>query len=93
MTSTTALEVGIGGPAGTTEDRLHRGRRVVLAFLMQGWGQVFNQVVLILCLIIFNSGSSQGPYTPFLAQYTYRVSFGLIAILHLWLIYYRVSLS
>lgn len=52
--------------------------------------QVFNQVVLIILLIIFNSGHSHPPYTTLVAQYVYRVSFGLIAILHLWLIYYRV---
>lgn len=40
MTSTRALESGPTGPSGTRDDRLHRGRNVVLAFLMQGWGQV-----------------------------------------------------
>lgn len=40
MTSTKALESGTNGPAGTRDDRMHRGRNVVLAFLMQGWGQV-----------------------------------------------------
>ena len=40
MTSTRALESGTNGPAGTRDDRMHRGRNVVLAFLMQGWGQV-----------------------------------------------------
>lgn len=45
MTSTAVLEGGVGGPAGTTEDRLHRGRRVVLAFLMQGWGQVSSLIL------------------------------------------------
>lgn len=34
MTSTRALESGPNGPAGTRDDRLHRGRNVVLAFLV-----------------------------------------------------------
>ena len=46
---------------GQTTDRLHRGRTTLLAFLMQGWGQLINQVVLILALLIFNYGSSP-PY-------------------------------
>jgi len=41
MTSTKSLETGVSGPAGTRDDRLHRGRNVVGAFLMQGWGQVW----------------------------------------------------
>jgi len=36
MTSTKSLETGVSGPAGTRDDRLHRGRNVVGAFLMQG---------------------------------------------------------
>ena len=36
------------------KDRLHRGRTVVGAFLMQGWGQMANQVILILLLLIFH---------------------------------------
>jgi MFS family permease len=90
MTSTTALESGPNGPAGTRDDRLHRGRNVVLAFLMQGWGQVFNQVVLLILLLIFNSGKSEPPYAVYVGQGTYRVSFAIIAILHIWLVYYRV---
>ncbi|KAL8280948.1 hypothetical protein RQP46_006627 [Phenoliferia psychrophenolica] len=90
MTSTRALESGTNGPAGTRDDRMHRGRNVVLAFLMQGWGQVFNQVVLIILLVIFHHGKTTPPFSEGVAQYTYRVSFGLIAILHLWLLYFRV---
>lgn len=56
MTSTRALESGSTGPSGTTDDRLHRGRNVVLAFLMQGWGQVgcpFSEpFILVLRLMI-----------------------------------------
>ena len=58
---------------------------------MQGWGQVFNQVVLIVLLVIFNGNADRTapPYTPKLAQLTFRVSFGIIAILHAWLAYHR----
>lgn len=94
MTSTRALETGVNGPAGTRDDRMHRGRNVVLAFLMQGWGQVFNQGVLMLLLVIFNHGYAgyvpgTKVYSEKTAQLTFRVSFGLIAILHAWLAYHR----
>lgn len=36
MTSTTALESKAVGVNSQTDDKLHRGRNVVLAFLMQG---------------------------------------------------------
>ena len=36
MTSTTALESKTVGSSSQTDDKLHRGRNVVLAFLMQG---------------------------------------------------------
>ncbi len=36
MTSTTALESKASGSSSQTDDKLHRGRNVVLAFLMQG---------------------------------------------------------
>lgn len=36
MTSTTALESHTKGAAAQRDDKLHRGRNVVLAFLMQG---------------------------------------------------------
>ncbi|KAI5475472.1 MFS phosphate transporter, partial [Pseudohyphozyma bogoriensis] len=90
MTSTRTLETGHVGAAAVRDDRLHRGRNVVLAFLMQGWGQVMNQVVLMICLLIFASGDQKGPFTPLAVQLTFRVSFGVIAILHLWLVYYRI---
>ncbi|KAM0751247.1 MFS general substrate transporter [Meredithblackwellia eburnea MCA 4105] len=90
MTSTRALETGVNGPAGTRDDRMHRGRNVVLAFLMQGWGQVFNQVILILLFVIFHAGKTTAPYNEKFAQYTYRVSFGIVAILHTWLLYHRI---
>lgn len=60
-----------------------------MAFLMQGWGQFFNQVILILLLLIFHHGQGSPPYDVTMAQYTFRVSFALPAVGTLWLVYYR----
>src|SRR2546423_9070527 len=57
MTSITAME-GIHGINTSLDDRLHRGRNVLLAFLMQGWGQLINQAVLIILLLIFHAGGN-----------------------------------
>lgn len=90
MTATSGMENAVGsGRITTKEDRLHRGRKVTSAFLMQGWGQFFNQVTLILLLLIFHHGSGNDPYSKIAAQYTYRVSFALPAVGTLWLVYYR----
>ena len=57
MTATSGMENAVGsGKISTKEDRLHRGRKVTSAFLMQGWGQFFNQALLILLLLIFHHG-------------------------------------
>ena len=86
----TGMENAVGsGKISTREDRLHRGRKVTSAFLMQGWGQFLNQVILIILLIIFNSGSGNPPYDKLVVQWTYRMSFVIPAIGTLWLIYYR----
>ena len=85
MTSTRAME-GHGGP---TNDKLHRGRNVLMAFTMQGWGQFFNQGLLIILLLIFNGGGNP-PYSETSAQWTFRVSFGVIGVLTLWLVYHRI---
>lgn len=53
MTATSGME---SVKLSSKEDRLHRGRKVTSAFLMQGWGQMFNQVALIVLLIIFTGG-------------------------------------
>ncbi|EXL48940.1 hypothetical protein FOCG_09516 [Fusarium oxysporum f. sp. radicis-lycopersici 26381] len=90
ITATSSLEgVSSGGRISTREDRLHRGRRVTTAFLMQGWGQFVNQVILIVLLAIFNNGKSSPPYSKSAAQYTFRLSFAFPAIGTLWLLYYR----
>ena len=90
MTATSGMENAVGsGKISTKEDRLHRGRKVTSAFLMQGWGQFFNQVLLILLLLIFHHGSGNPPYSPLSVQWTYRISFAVPAVGTLWLVYYR----
>lgn len=87
MTATKSME-GKGGRNSSNADKLHRGRNVQLAFLMQGWGQLANQGALIICLLIFHS-SSHAPYTKTSTQYTFRVQFALVGVVTLWLAYYR----
>ncbi|KAH7086880.1 major facilitator superfamily domain-containing protein [Paraphoma chrysanthemicola] len=89
MTATAGMENAVGsGKVSTKDDRLHRGRKVTSAFLMQGWGQFFNQIILIILLLIFHSGSNP-PYSKKVAQWTYRVSFAIPAVGTLWLVYFR----
>ncbi|KAF2831526.1 MFS general substrate transporter [Ophiobolus disseminans] len=89
MTATAGMENAVGsGKVSTKDDRLHRGRKVTSAFLMQGWGQFFNQVILIVLLLIFHSGSNP-PYSKTVAQWTYRISFAIPAVGTLWLVYFR----
>ncbi|KAJ5761190.1 hypothetical protein N7520_008346 [Penicillium odoratum] len=90
MTATIGMENGYGsGKVTTSHDRLHRGRSVVGAFTMQGWGQFANQAILILLLLIFNGGHSTG-FSPKTTQWVYRVSFAIPAAGTLWLVYYRI---
>ncbi|GAC97990.1 potential glycerophosphoinositol permease [Pseudozyma hubeiensis SY62] len=88
MTSTRAMEGTGTGRAATTGDRMHRGRKVALSFLMQGWGQLANQAVLIIGLLIFH-GSLAAPYSKTSTQWTFRVQFGIIAAFTLYLAYIR----
>jgi MFS family permease len=76
------------GRISAREDRLHRGRKVTLTFLMQGWGQLINQIVLVLLLLIFNHGNGDGPYESSVAQYVFRISFAIAAVGTLWLVYH-----
>ena len=90
MTATSGMENAVGsGKISTRDDRMHRGRKVTSAFLMQGWGQWWNQVILIVALIIFNSGSGNPPYDKGVTQWTFRISFAIPAAGTLWLVYYR----
>lgn len=88
MTSTRAMEGSGDRYATSTGDRMHRGRNVLLAFLMQGWGQFFNQVILILLLLVFHN-SLKPPFSSTSIQWTFRLSFAIIAVLTLFLVYYR----
>ncbi|WFD25839.1 hypothetical protein MNAN1_000806 [Malassezia nana] len=88
MTSTRAMEVQSNRFTSSSDDRMHRGRNVLLAFLMQGWGQFFNQVILILLVLIFNN-TLKTPIKPTATQYSFRLSFGIIAAVTLYLAYYR----
>ncbi|KAI4868567.1 MFS general substrate transporter [Hypoxylon rubiginosum] len=90
ITATSSMENAVSsGRMSTRDDRLHRGRKVTMAFLMQGWGQFVNQVVLIVLLIIFNRGHGNPPYSMTATQYAFRLSFAFPAIGTLWLAYYR----
>ncbi|KAI1143513.1 MFS general substrate transporter [Hypoxylon sp. FL0543] len=90
ITATSSMENAVtAGRLSTRDDRLHRGRKVTMAFLMQGWGQFVNQVVLIVLLVIFNRGHGNPPYSTTAAQYAFRLSFAFPAIGTLWLAYYR----
>jgi len=72
------------------DDRLHRGRKVTMAFLMQGWGQFLNQAFLIILLLIFDKGTGDPPYTVLMGQGIFRISFVPIAIGTAALVYYRI---
>lgn len=87
MTGTRALEHK-DSHTTKTADKLHRGRNVLLAFSMQGWGQLVNQAFLLVSLVAFNG--TQAPYSEKSAQYTFRLSFAFIALITLWLLYHRV---
>lgn len=90
MTATSGMENAVGsGRVSTKDDRLHRGRKVTSAFLMQGWGQFFNQAILIVLLLCFHHGSGNPPYSAVSAQWTYRISFAIPAVGTLWLVYHR----
>jgi len=90
MTATSGMENAVGsGKISTRDDRLHRGRKVTSAFLMQGWGQFLNLIILIVSLLIFHHGQGAPPYSRVTVQWVYRVSFAIPAVGTLWLVYYR----
>ena len=51
MTSTRATEES---ESQRSISQRHRGRRVMLAYTMQGWGQFLNLGALMIFLLIFN---------------------------------------
>lgn len=87
------MENAVGaGKLSTREDRLHRGRKVTMAFLMQGWGQLVNQAVLILLLLVLHrggGGEGDAAYSAATVQWIWRLSFAIPALGTLWLVYYR----
>ncbi|AEO65487.1 06808dfb-d9b6-4e11-9797-c52c5805c0d2 [Thermothielavioides terrestris] len=90
ITATSSMENAVSaGKVSTREDRLHRGRKVTMAFLMQGWGQLINQVILILLLLILHHGDGNPPYGTTTTQWIWRLSFAIPAVGTLWLVYYR----
>ncbi|KAK4103040.1 MFS general substrate transporter [Parathielavia hyrcaniae] len=90
ITATSSMEDAAGaGKLSTREDRLHRGRKVTTAFLMQGWGQLVNQVILIVLVLILHHGDGNPPYGTATVQWIWRLSFAIPAIGTLWLVYYR----
>ncbi|PRT57029.1 putative inorganic phosphate transporter 1-3 [Wickerhamiella sorbophila] len=95
MTATSGMERSNFNKISSSQDRLHRGRKVIMAFLMQGWGQLLNQVILIILLIVFHHGtghpdaSNNYVYSKTSVQWTFRVSFAIPAIGTLWLTYFR----
>jgi MFS family permease len=88
MTSITAME-GVRGQGSTKADRLHRGRSVLLAFLMQGWGQLINQAVLIIVMLIFHH-SGDPPWGNASTQETFRITFFIAALFIAYFLYLRV---
>jgi hypothetical protein len=90
MSATSSMENSVAaGKISSRDDRLHRGRKVTTAFLMQGWGQLANQALLIILLLIFNHGQGDPPYGLATTQWTFRLSFAIPAVGTLWLVYYR----
>ncbi|KAJ9646540.1 hypothetical protein H2201_000629 [Coniosporium apollinis] len=91
MTATSSMESAVSsGKVSNREDRLHRGRKVTSAFLMQGWGQFLNVIILIIMLYITHR-SGGPPYPEAAVHWTYRVSFGIPALGTLWLAWYRAK--
>ncbi|EWC48011.1 hypothetical protein DRE_02590 [Drechslerella stenobrocha 248] len=93
MTATMSMEKSQGSSImSSKEDRLHRGRSVTSAFLMQGWGQFFNVVVLMIVLYIAN-GAWNPPYSEKAVQIAFRVSFAIPAIGTAILVWHRMGLK
>ncbi|KAK0716957.1 major facilitator superfamily domain-containing protein [Lasiosphaeria miniovina] len=90
ITATSSMENAVtAGKLSTREDRLHRGRKVTMSFLMQGWGQLINQGLLIILLLILHHGDGDPPYSDTTVQWVFRLSFAIPAIGTLWLVYFR----
>lgn len=84
MTSTTSMEKHQG-----RADRLHRGRSVLLAFLMQGWGQLANQLALLFVLYLCNQ-TLMKPYGEASTQATFRIAFAIAVLFCGYFLYLRI---
>ncbi|KAK6526609.1 hypothetical protein TWF694_005191 [Orbilia ellipsospora] len=90
MTATSSMETHTGTSViSSKNDRLHRGRSVTSAFLMQGWGQFWNVCILMLILYIAN-GSGSPPYSEKAVQIAFRLSFFIPAIGTAVLVWHRM---
>ncbi|BFZ62277.1 hypothetical protein YB2330_003366 [Saitoella coloradoensis] len=87
MTGISAMETS--SLRSSSDDKLHRGRNVSLAFLMQGWGQLANQAILIVGMLAFHGGASE-PYSKLATQWTFRVSFAAVGLVTAYLLYHRI---
>jgi MFS family permease len=90
MTATTTMEATSGGREAEREDRLHRGRKVTQSFLMQGWGQFWNLVVLIVIAEIANAARG-ATYDAAWAQWVFRWSFAPIILGTAGIAVYRIN--
>ncbi|DBA70932.1 TPA: hypothetical protein ACH3X2_011377 [Trebouxia sp. C0005] len=80
MTGTSAAEKET---PGSRADKLHRGRNVVLAFTMQGWGQLANHGVLMVGLLAFNSkGSGPCSHEPTVRSRVYGSMHNMCCLLY-----------
>lgn len=70
--------------------RLRRALQTDRVTYIAGWGQIFNQAILLICLLIFSGGQEKGRYSAKATQATYRVQFGFAVIVHFWLLYHRI---
>ena len=57
---------------------------------MQGWGQLVNQTVLVVFLLIFNGSHGNPPYSEAATQWTYRLSFAFILFFTVYMLYLRI---
>ncbi|KAL6777660.1 PTA1A [Auxenochlorella protothecoides x Auxenochlorella symbiontica] len=65
-----------------------RGETVVLVFSMQGWGNLFNTMIILACMAGF--GQYAPPYSPYALEVTWRLSYALGLPPLLFIFYYRV---
>ncbi|PSC68539.1 proton phosphate symporter [Micractinium conductrix] len=82
LASSSAAERAEGDP----ELRKRRGEMVVLTFSQQGWGNFVNSLVILLLLAMVGA---TGDVTPYQAEVTWRVQFGVGAVICFCVMLYR----